>query len=271
MNRSLGYLFFESPADHDKNVSTTCGTLIGVTNETMHRGTMSIETTQTRSSMANDPCMPPPSKVLRRGSRELEIAVGQGEVCLSLPSQDWNSWIVKDGCYSSSGAVDEEYFASTHEANTTHFTTASPTTITTPTREGSSSSCSNLDPSTSEELDTQKATIQILNVQEQLESESKLPRFTDIIGHNAVKIRIEEVLLPMALPSSIADSILVGVRALPASILLFGPPGCGKTQLAKAIAGEADAAFLSAGPSDILSKFVGESEASIRSFFDKGR
>jgi AAA+ superfamily predicted ATPase len=43
-----------------------------------------------------------------------------------------------------------------------------------------------------------------------------------------------------------------------------------QTQLAKAIAGEAQAAFLSVGPSDVLSKFVGESEAAVRSFFDKG-
>lgn len=65
-------------------------------------------------------------------------------------------------------------------------------------------------------------------------------------------------------------SYFVGIRAAPASILLHGPPGCGKTKLAKAVAGEAQAAFLSVGPSDILSKFVGESEASIRSLFREG-
>ena len=42
---------------------------------------------------------------------------------------------------------------------------------------------------------------------------------------------------------------------------------CKKTQLAKAVAGEANAAFLSIGPSDILSKYVGESEAAVRSVF----
>lgn len=52
---------------------------------------------------------------------------------------------------------------------------------------------------------------------------------------------------------------------------MYGPPGCGKTELAKALAGEAEAAFLSVSPSDILSKFVGESEASIRSLFQKGQ
>jgi SpoVK/Ycf46/Vps4 family AAA+-type ATPase len=92
-------------------------------------------------------------------------------------------------------------------------------------------------------------------------------RFSDIIGHGDVKIRIDELLLPLALPPALADSILRGVRALPASILLYGPPGCGKTQLARAIAGEAQAAFLSVGPSDVLSKYVGESETSLRSLF----
>jgi SpoVK/Ycf46/Vps4 family AAA+-type ATPase len=92
-------------------------------------------------------------------------------------------------------------------------------------------------------------------------------RFSDIIGHGDVKIRMDELLLPLALPATLMGSVLRGVRALPASLLLHGPPGCGKTQLARAFAGEAQAAFRSIGPSDILSKYVGESEASIRTLF----
>ncbi|KAL7427648.1 hypothetical protein ACHAXH_002301 [Discostella pseudostelligera] len=95
--------------------------------------------------------------------------------------------------------------------------------------------------------------------------------FRDIIGHGQAKLRLDEALLPLALPSDLADSVLTGIRAAPASILLHGPPGCGKTKLAKAVAGEAQAAFLSVGPSDILSKFVGESEASIRGLFQEAR
>ena len=63
---------------------------------------------------------------------------------------------------------------------------------------------------------------------------------------------------------------MLGIRAAPVSILLHGPPGCGKTKLAQAVAGEARAAFSSVGPSDVLSKFVGESEASIRGLFREG-
>ena len=94
--------------------------------------------------------------------------------------------------------------------------------------------------------------------------------FRDIIGHGQAKLRLDEALLPLALPPDLCDSVLSGIRAAPASILLHGPPGCGKTKLAKAVAGEAQAAFLSVGPSDILSKFVGESESAIRGLFREG-
>jgi SpoVK/Ycf46/Vps4 family AAA+-type ATPase len=125
-------------------------------------------------------------------------------------------------------------------------------------------------------------------------------RLKDIIGHGAVKLRIDELILPLGLPAAVSDSVLTGIRSIPASILLHGPPGCGKvsvlyvcatllafslpsslssshspmnrlvqTKLAQAIAGEARAAFFSVAPSDVLSKFVGESEASIRNIFRK--
>ncbi|KAL7435439.1 hypothetical protein ACHAXM_006170 [Skeletonema potamos] len=95
--------------------------------------------------------------------------------------------------------------------------------------------------------------------------------FRDIIGHGQAKLRLDEALLPLALPPDLAASVLSGIRAAPASILLHGPPGCGKTKLAKAVAGEAQAAFISVGPSDILSKFVGESESAIRGLFREAR
>ena len=103
------------------------------------------------------------------------------------------------------------------------------------------------------------------------QSNNNCPTFRDIIGHGQAKLRLDEALLPLALPPDLAESVLTGIRASPTSILLHGPPGTGKTKLAKAVAGEAQAAFLSVGPSDILSKFVGESEASIRGLFQEAR
>ena len=65
---------------------------------------------------------------------------------------------------------------------------------------------------------------------EEIMPETTIARFSDIIGHASVKLRIDEMLLPLALPPALADSILTGVRSLPASLLLYGPPGCGKVR-----------------------------------------
>ena len=51
-------------------------------------------------------------------------------------------------------------------------------------------------------------------------------------------------------------------------VLLYGPPGTGKTMLAKATAGEIDAAFFRVSPADMLSKWVGEAEQNIKKLFD---
>jgi SpoVK/Ycf46/Vps4 family AAA+-type ATPase len=114
-------------------------------------------------------------------------------------------------------------------------------------------------------------------------------RLSDIIGHEDAKLRIAELTLPLALPECVLNSVFTGIRRLPTTILLHGPPGCGKvrtkcssdivrfrksssphsfqTKLARAIAGEAAAALVQVSPSDVLSKFVGESEALIRNIF----
>ena len=62
----------------------------------------------------------------------------------------------------------------------------------------------------------------------QIAMNSNKTQFKDIIGHQSVKLRLDEVLLPLALPASISRTILTGVRSLPASIFMYGPPGCGK-------------------------------------------
>ncbi|MEM2876006.1 MAG: CDC48 family AAA ATPase, partial [Candidatus Bathyarchaeia archaeon] len=57
----------------------------------------------------------------------------------------------------------------------------------------------------------------------------------------------------------------------PKGILLFGPPGCGKTLLARAVATESEANFISIKGPEVFSKWVGESEKAIREVFRKGR
>ncbi|KAK3725086.1 Ribosome biogenesis ATPase rix7 [Vermiconidia calcicola] len=57
----------------------------------------------------------------------------------------------------------------------------------------------------------------------------------------------------------------------PAGVLLWGPPGCGKTLLAKAVAAESKANFISVKGPELLDKFVGESEAAVRRVFTRAR
>ncbi|KAL7424142.1 Ribosome biogenesis ATPase rix7 [Cryptotrichosporon argae] len=62
----------------------------------------------------------------------------------------------------------------------------------------------------------------------------------------------------------------VGIDA-PAGVLLWGPPGCGKTLLAKAVANESRANFISVKGPELLNKYVGESERAVRQVFARAR
>jgi transitional endoplasmic reticulum ATPase len=62
----------------------------------------------------------------------------------------------------------------------------------------------------------------------------------------------------------------LGIRP-PKGILLYGPPGCGKTLLARAVATESEANFISIKGPEVFSKWVGESEKAIREIFRKAR
>ena len=93
-------------------------------------------------------------------------------------------------------------------------------------------------------------------------------RFTSIVGMEALKktIRIK-IIEPYLNPGLFAR-----FRAQAGGgILLYGPPGCGKTMMARAIANECNASFVSVGISDVLNMWLGESERNLAALFDKAR
>jgi len=89
----------------------------------------------------------------------------------------------------------------------------------------------------------------------------------DVAGLETAKNTLKEAIL---LPRKFPD-IFQGIRTPWKGILLYGPPGTGKTYLAKACASMADATFFSISSSDLISKWVGESEKLIKGLFKLAR
>lgn len=93
-------------------------------------------------------------------------------------------------------------------------------------------------------------------------------RWEDVGGLTGIKQHlVEAVEWPLQYPEVFAQA---GIRP-PKGILLSGPPGCGKTLLAKAVANETKVNFISVKGPEILSKYVGESEKGVREIFRKAR
>jgi transitional endoplasmic reticulum ATPase len=102
------------------------------------------------------------------------------------------------------------------------------------------------------------------------ESTLDIPRSTlDQVGDMAeVKQALTEtVLWPLAYPDTFAR---LGVQP-PRGVLLYGPPGCGKTFLVKAVAGSGQLNVLSVKGAELLSKWVGDSERAVRELFRRAR
>jgi transitional endoplasmic reticulum ATPase len=98
--------------------------------------------------------------------------------------------------------------------------------------------------------------------------ESPNVHWDDVGGLAALKQRlVEAVEWPLKYPALFEQ----GGVAPPKGILLVGPPGCGKTLMAKAIATESQANFISVKGPALMSKWVGESEKGIREIFHKAR
>jgi len=92
-------------------------------------------------------------------------------------------------------------------------------------------------------------------------------RFSDIIGLDQAKQLLEEaVIFPMRFPG-----LFRGLRAPWKGILLYGPPGVGKTLMAKALATECKTTFFNISASSIVSKYRGDSEKLVRLLFEMAR
>ncbi|MDT7860687.1 MAG: AAA family ATPase [Saccharolobus sp.] len=101
-----------------------------------------------------------------------------------------------------------------------------------------------------------------------VEVEDKKITWNDIGGYEDVKKEIREYI---ELPLKNKEVALKYGLKPPKGILLFGPPGCGKTMMMRALANEAKLNFIYVNISDIMSKWYGESEARLRELFNNAR
>jgi len=92
--------------------------------------------------------------------------------------------------------------------------------------------------------------------------------FADVGGLDDIKAQIEKrIILPFQKPTLFAR-----YKKKPGGgILLYGPPGCGKTLLARATAGQCNATFLNVAIEDVLDMWIGESERKLHALFEKAR
>ena len=91
--------------------------------------------------------------------------------------------------------------------------------------------------------------------------------FTDVAGSNEAKQDLQEVVEFLKYPKKFAS---MGAR-IPKGVLLIGPPGTGKTMLARAVAGEADVPFFSISGSEFVEMFVGVGASRVRDLFAKAK
>ncbi len=102
------------------------------------------------------------------------------------------------------------------------------------------------------------------------ETEVERPRitFAEVGGMEPVK---EDIRLKIIHPLTHADLYKAYGKAIGGGLLLYGPPGCGKTHLARATAGEVKAAFISVGLHDVLNMWLGNSEKNLHGLFQQAR
>lgn len=92
--------------------------------------------------------------------------------------------------------------------------------------------------------------------------------FDDVGGMERIK---EEVRMKIILPLQKPELFQAYGKKIGGGILLYGPPGCGKTFVARATAGEVNAAFVAVGISDVLDMWIGQSEKNLHAIFQQAR
>lgn len=96
----------------------------------------------------------------------------------------------------------------------------------------------------------------------------KTTDFNDVVGLSEIKKLIhKKIILPFQKPSLFQRF----KKKIGGGVLLYGPPGCGKTLLARATAGECNASFYNIEISDVLDMYIGESEQKLHAIFEKAR